>query len=171
MTFKFLILSSSAIFLTIFLAKRFGFIKSRTIPSKSHGPKAFVAARRITRDLADLSSYEFAGAEFNYEVVGESFQRDNLIGLIRSHKAFKTGEILAMADLISQPENEFDSTAVMVVVDGVQVGYIGKQDSPQVSAMIAASANGQMQVPARIGFDANSPSPLIGVYLALTLES
>ena len=110
------------------------------------------------------------GSDYNYEVVGESFQRDHLIALIRAHKAFETGEILATAVLEPEPMNEFDPTAVKVVVEGVQVGYIAKFDSAAVTKMIEKSGRKVYEVPAKIGFDANSPAPLIGVKIALTVE-
>ena len=110
------------------------------------------------------------GVDYNYEVVGESFQRDHLMALIRAHKAFETGEILATAVLEPEPTNPFDSTAVKVVVEGVQVGYIAKFDSAAVTKMIEKSGKKSYEVPARIGFDADSPAPLIGVKIALTVE-
>jgi hypothetical protein len=61
------------------------------------------------------------------------------MALIRSHKAFATGEILATAVLEPEPTNDFDSTAVKVVVEGVQVGYIAKFDSAAVTKMIKTS--------------------------------
>jgi hypothetical protein len=61
-------------------------------------------------------------SEYNYGVVGESFQRDHLMALIRAHKAFETGEIVTAAVLEPEPTNAFDSTAVKVVIEGVQVG-------------------------------------------------
>ena len=107
--------------------------------------------------------------EYEYEVVGESFQRENLLKLIRAHEAFDSGQIVATAVLEPEPTNEFDSTAVKVVVEGVQVGYIAASDSGVVTAMIKKSGKKNFEVPVRIGFDPNSPSPLIGVRLALTL--
>ena len=109
-------------------------------------------------------------SEYNYGVVGESFQRDHLMALIRAHKAFETGEILATAVLEPEPTNPFDSTAVKVVIEGVQVGYIAKFDSGAVTKMIEKSGEKSYEVPAKIGFDANSPAPLIGVKIALTVE-
>jgi imidazole glycerol phosphate synthase subunit HisF len=106
---------------------------------------------------------------YGYEVVGESFQRENLLMLIRAHEAFDSGQIVATAVLEPEPTNEFDSTAVKVVVEGVQVGYIAASDSGVVTAMIKESGTKSFEVPVRIGFDPNSPSPLIGVRLALTL--
>ena len=107
---------------------------------------------------------------YEYEVVGESFQRENLLKLIRAHEAFDSGQIVATAVLEPEPTNEFDSTAVKVVVEGVQVGYIAKFDSAAVTKMIEKSGKKVYEVPAKIGFDANSPAPLIGVKIALTVE-
>jgi NADPH-dependent curcumin reductase CurA len=127
-----------------------------------HGPEV----------VADSSSSELApdGVDYNYDVVGESFQRDHLMALVRSHNAFSVGEIFGTANLEPEPTNEFDPTAVKVVVEGVQVGYIPKFDSATVTQMIGKSAKKEMQVPVRIGFDTDSPQPLIGVRIALTVE-
>lgn len=125
-------------------------------------------------DFSDEVSVEsdesFDGVDYGYDVVGESFQRDHLLALIRSHKAFASGEILTMAILEPEPTNDFDPTAVKVVVEGVQVGYVAKFDSAAVSKMIAKSGKKTMEVPARIGFDADSPAPLIGVRIALVVD-
>ena len=110
------------------------------------------------------------GMDYNYDVVGESFQRDHLMALVRSHNAFSIGEIYGTAILEPEPTNEFDPTAVKVVVEGVQVGYIPKFDSPAVTQMIQENGKKSFEVPVRIGFDTNSPQPLIGVRLALTLS-
>jgi len=59
---------------------------------------------------------------------------------------------------------------VKVVVEGVKVGYIAKFDSGAVTKMIEKSGKKSYELPARIGFDAESPAPLIGVRLALTIE-
>ena len=133
------------------------FIKQAT--DAIHGPEVLLAPQ--------LSS---ENSDYNYDVVGESFQRDHLMALIRAHKAFETGEILATAVLEPEPTNEFDPTAVKVVVEGVQVGYIAKFDSAAVTKMIEKSGKKVYEVPAKIGFDANSPAPLIGVKIALTVE-
>jgi hypothetical protein len=108
-------------------------------------------------------------ADYNYDVVGESFQRDHLTALIRAHSAFETGEIYSTAVLELEPTNPFDPNAVKVVVEGTQVGYIPKFDSPAVTEMVKKSGKSSYEVPVRIGWDTNSPSPLIGVRLALTL--
>ena len=112
---------------------------------------------------------EVVSGGYESEVVGESFQRENLLKLIRAHEAFDSGQIVATAVLEPEPTNEFDSTAVKVVVEGVQVGYIAASDSGVVTAMIKKSGKKSFEVPVRIGFDPNSPSPLIGVKIGLIL--
>ena len=110
------------------------------------------------------------GIDYNYDVVGESFQRDHLTALVRAHNAFEKGEIYSTAVLELEPTNPFDSNAVKVVVEGTQVGYIPKFDSPAVTEMIKNSGKSVYEAPVRIGWDTNSPSPLIGVRLQLTVE-
>jgi hypothetical protein len=119
--------------------------------------------------LFDSGSQALDDSEYVYDVVGESYRRDNLTALIRAHKAFDTGQIFSTAVLEMEPTNEFDSSAVKVVVEGTQVGYIPKFDSPAVTEMIKKSGKKVYEVPVRIGWDTDSPSPLIGVRLALTL--
>ena len=126
-----------------------------------HGPEVSVANASNT----DAPN----GVDYNYDVVGESFQRDHLTALIRAHNAFESGEIYSTAVLELEPTNPFDSNAVKVVVEGTQVGYIPKFDSPAVTEMVKKSGKSSYEVPVRIGWDTNSPSPLIGVRLALTV--
>jgi len=120
-------------------------------------------------ELQSRSATNSKDIDYNYDVMGESFQRDHLVSLVKSHEAFNTGEILATAILEPEPTNPFDSTAVKVVIEGVQVGYIAKFDSGKVTEMIRRSGKKQYEVPAHIGFDTESSQPLIGVRIALTV--
>jgi hypothetical protein len=126
-----------------------------------HGPET------PTVDNSERESVDFG--DYNYDVVGESYQRDHLTSLIRAHKAFDTGVIFSTAVLEMEPTNPFDQYAVKVVVEGTQVGYIPKFDSPAVTEMIKKSGKSVYEVPVRIGWDTNSPSPLIGVKLKLQI--
>jgi hypothetical protein len=110
------------------------------------------------------------GDDYSYDVVGESFQRDHLVALIRAKNAFEVGELHCTAVLEMEPTNEFDPTAVKVMVEGVQVGYIAKFDSPAVTEMITKSGKKSYEVPARLGWGTDSPQPVIGVKLALTVQ-
>ncbi|CAN2189339.1 hypothetical protein MCEMRE239_00475 [Candidatus Nanopelagicaceae bacterium] len=144
----------------------------KSAPTTTERPDFFRQAAESTQspEVVLVNEMSDDDSEYNYGVVGESFQRDHLMALIRAHKAFETGEILATAVLEPEPTNPFDSTAVKVVVEGVQVGYIAKFDSAAVTKMIETSGKKSYEVPAKIGFDANSPAPLIGVKIALTVE-
>ncbi len=127
-----------------------------------HGPEVPVVSTAII-EAPD-------GVDYNYDVVGESFQRDHLTALIRTHNAFENGEIYSTAVLELEPTNPFDPNAVKVVVEGTQVGYISKFDSSAVTEMVKRSGKSRYEVPVRIGWDTNSPSPLIGVKIALVLQ-
>ena len=144
----------------------------KSAPASTERPDFFRKAAESTQGLEVVMVNEMSedDSEYNYGVVGESFQRDHLMALIRVHKAFETGEIVATAVLEPEPTNPFDSTAVKVVIEGVQVGYIAKFDSAAVTKMIEKSGKKSYEVPAKIGFDAESPAPLIGVKIALTVE-
>jgi hypothetical protein len=105
--------------------------------------------------------------EYTFDVVGESFQRDHLVQLIKNHKSTENGELYTTATLKLEPENPFDSTAVMVVIEDLQVGYIPKSQSAMMTDFIKAKGKTTLQVPARVGWDTESPQPLVGVRLKM----
>jgi hypothetical protein len=105
--------------------------------------------------------------EYTFDVVGESFQRDHLVQLIKIHNLADFGELYTTATLKLEPENVFDPTAVMVIIEDLQVGYIPKSMSAQMSDYIQAQGGNTLQVPARIGWDTDSPQPLVGVRLKM----
>ena len=105
--------------------------------------------------------------EYTFDVVGESFQRDHLVQLIKKHNLTDSGELYTTATLKLEPENAFDPTAVMVVIEDLQVGYIPKSFSPAMTDYIKAKGGKTLQVPARVGWDKESPQPLVGVRLKM----
>jgi len=105
--------------------------------------------------------------EYTFDVVGESFQRDHLVQIIKNTKSADLGEIYTTATLKLEPENPFDSTAVMVVIQELQVGYIPKSQSGMITDYIKSLGNTTLDVPARVGWDTDSPQPLVGVRLKL----
>ena len=105
--------------------------------------------------------------EYTFDVVGESFQRDHLVQLIKKHNLTDSGELYTTATLKLEPENAFDPTAVMVVVEDLQVGYIPKSFSGEMTDYIKAKGGKTLQVPARVGWDRDSPQPLVGVRLKM----
>ena len=107
--------------------------------------------------------------EYTFEVVGESFQRDHLVQLIKKHKAIEIGEIHTTDILELEPTNDFDPNAVKVLVEGLQVGYIPKSLSETATEYIKSLGKTTLEVPARLGWDTDNPQPLIGVMLALDI--
>ena len=105
--------------------------------------------------------------DYTFDVVGESFQRDHLVQLIKNHKSIENGELYTTATLVLEPENDFDPTAVKVMVEGMQVGYIPKSMSAEMTDYIKNKGSDTLDVPARIGWDTNSPQPLVGVRLKM----
>ena len=105
--------------------------------------------------------------EYTFDVVGESFQRDHLVQLIKKHNLPDSGELYTTATLKLESDNPFDPTAVMVVIEDLQVGYIPKPFSPAMTDYIKAKGGKTLQVPARVGWDRESPQPLVGVRLKM----
>jgi hypothetical protein len=105
--------------------------------------------------------------DYTFDVVGESFRRDHLVQLIKIHKSTQNGELYTTATLELEPDNAFDSTAVKVMVENMQVGYIPKSMSAEMTDYIKAKGGNTLDVPARIGWDTDSPQPLVGVRLKM----
>jgi hypothetical protein len=105
--------------------------------------------------------------EYTFDVVGESFQRDHLVQLIKKYKSIETGELYRSATLKLEPDNAFDQTAVMVIIDDLQVGYIPKSQSEMITDYIKSLGKTTLDVPARVGWDTDSPQPLVGVRLKI----
>jgi hypothetical protein len=55
----------------------------------------------------------------------------------------------------------------MVIVEDLQVGYIPKSFSGEMTDYIKAKGGKTLQVPARVGWDRDSPQPLVGVRLKM----
>ena len=105
--------------------------------------------------------------EYTFDVVGESFQRDHLVALIKKHNLTDVGELYTTATLKLESDNPFDPTAVMVIVEDLQVGYIPKPFSPAMTDYNKAKGGKTLQVPARVGWDKDSPQPAVGVRLKM----
>ena len=100
-----------------------------------------------------------------FEVVGESFQRDHLVALLKKHGAIQDGTFPTPAELVLEPTNDFDPTAVKVMVEGLQVGYIPKHLSADITKALKDQGVKEFAVDALLGWDSDSPMPLIGVKL------
>ena len=127
----------------------------------------FKKASQPTNNNFQIDAAQGAEEEYTFDVVGESFQRDHLVQLIKKYKSIETGELYTTATLKLEPENAFDQTAVLVIIDDLQVGYVPKSQSGMMTDYIKSKGGNTLQVPARAGWDTESPQPLVGVRLKL----
>jgi hypothetical protein len=124
-------------------------------------------AASTTTQAAAPQGQDQIDEEYTFDVVGESFRRDHLVQLIKKHNLTDSGELYSTATLKLEPTNDFDPTAVMVIVEELHVGYIPKSMSAEMTEYIKAKGGNTLQVPARIGWDRDSPQPLVGVRLKM----
>ena len=122
------------------------------------------------QDVVEDSEEESSDSErgYNFDVVGESFQRDHLIALLKKNKVIDIGQFQTQAMLELEPTNDFDPTAVKVMVDGLQVGYVPKTFSGDVTKLIQDKGVTEYNVPALLGWDNDNPMPAIGVKLDMS---
>lgn len=113
----------------------------------------------------DMDEEDYVESGYNFDVVGESFQRDHLVALLKKNKVIEVGEFATSAMLELEPTNDFDPNAVKVMVDGLQVGYVPKTFSGDVTRMMNDKGVTEFEVPALLGWDNNNPMPAIGVKL------
>ena len=134
-----------------------------TSQSPATPAQAYIATKGTPSGIVASQNIE----DYTYNVVGESFQHDHLVQLAQKHKAISEGSIFTSATLKLEPENVFDPTAVMVIVEGLQVGYIAKSQSGEMTATIKRMNTSEVEVPAHLGWDTENPQPYIGVQLML----
>jgi hypothetical protein len=143
-------------------------IKNPTPPAVPRLPE--VKPAQVSKPLSKRT-YESAPVKsriiYNYDIVGESHRRENLLEIINEHNAISIGKLHVEAILDPEPSNSFDKHAVRVLIEGKHVGYIPKTDSERIGNLIKKSGLGSMRVKARIGWDKNQTPQFIGVKIAL----
>ena len=122
-------------------------------------------SENLDSSAVDMSEEDYVESGYNFDVVGESFQRDHLVALLKKNKVIEVGEFATSAMLELEPTNDFDPNAVKVMVDGLQVGYVPKTFSGDVTRMMNDKDVAEFEVPALLGWDNNNPMPAIGVKL------
>lgn len=122
-------------------------------------------SENLDSSAVDMDEEDYVESGYNFDVVGESFQRDHLVALLKKNKVIEVGEFATSAMLELEPTNDFDPNAVKVMVDGLQVGYVPKTFSGDVTRMMNDKGITEFEVPALLGWDNNNPMPAIGVRL------
>jgi hypothetical protein len=118
-----------------------------------------------------VPTHVFKGDGYDFDIVGESHQRENLQALIAAAPASAqaSGEILGVAVLWPEPENKYDSDAVAVYIDGRKVGYISGDECAEMGELLDdCSASGRvLGARARIGWDSSRPDAPVGVRIEM----
>ena len=122
-------------------------------------------SENLDSSAVDMAEEDYVESGYNFDVVGESFQRDHLVALLKKNKVIAVGEFATSAMLELEPTNDFDPNAVKVMVDGLQVGYVPKTFSGDITRMMNDKGVTEFEVPALLGWDNNNPMPAIGVKL------
>lgn len=108
--------------------------------------------------------------EERIDVVGESHYQP----AIRSACDWKPGEDMlfeCMAELVPEPTNPHDKNAIMVKIDGQQVGYLSRRDAQELGPYIAKSIQQQGTGACRavIAGHADGETDNLGVFLHLNI--
>ena len=115
-------------------------------------------------EAEDDEYYQFS-EPFSFELVGESFYRDNLLAIIRKHNTFDQGELELDCIMQQEPNNEFDEFAVAVFAGGKKVGHVSKDYSYEVTTYLDELGVSGIKVKGVMGWATNNPTPPIGIRL------
>jgi hypothetical protein len=112
------------------------------------------------------------GGYYFRDVVGESFHRGELLALAKRGPSDQraNGEVYVTAEVVPEPDNQYDPNAIAVRIGGHVVGHIAKDRIPDVRKRIdKARELGRvgLEVPAVIGWDTEWKDAPIGVRLDL----
>ena len=86
-----------------------------------HGP--------VAREATKVDAFIFSRSANVVEVVGESFYQEALMALGRRRGELGVEQKEHMAALTAEPSNPKDPMAVQVQVNGLQVGYLDREDA------------------------------------------
>lgn len=86
--------------------------------------------------------------EYEFEVVGEAYYQPALQALAGNHGEHGS-ELLTTAVLVPDDGNQYDNKAVKVLIDGHNVGHLGREDARSYRRRLAAKKHGM--VPAQCG--------------------
>ena len=122
---------------------------------------AATAPDNLTKD------WHLGGAiDANQAVSGESHYMDALEAILGPSVGGHSRERAIIAVLVPEPDNQYDPNALMVIIDRQQVGYIPKDDAPEIGRRLDGKP---IAVAARVGAEA-APGSAIGVRIELLWE-
>ena len=101
------------------------------------GQAAEWEARRVRAEAAEaqwlgqLAVLGITVGDMGLDVVGESFYWSNLVALTQRYP-----DGLAVALLQREPDNQYDRNAIKVLIDGVQVGHLSRDDAEDYQTLL-----------------------------------
>jgi len=72
----------------------------------------------------------------DFEISGESHYQDALLVLAGARRTRAGAQIHCEATLVPDPANPYDPNAVAVMIGGLQVGWLRRQDAPTYNAAV-----------------------------------
>jgi HIRAN domain len=127
----------------------------------------FRRRRERSVEVVDVTPQVWVTMEERIEVVGESHYQP----AIRAACGWKGSEhdtlFECMAEFVPEPTNPHDPNAIMVKVDGRQVGYLSRRDAAEYGAYISQAIlqQGTGMCRAVIAGRANGETSNLGVFL------
>jgi hypothetical protein len=105
-------------------------------------------------------------ASFDFEVVGESFYKQNFLALQRNLELEDGTDWDEVATLIADPGNQHSTNAVAVFVSGLKLGYVPESIAPRVFTFLLQNG-GYAQADAAIYFSSEDGANSIWLDVAL----
>ncbi|MCZ0667474.1 HIRAN domain-containing protein [[Ruminococcus] gnavus] len=108
-------------------------------PVVSAPSKPVIPTKTDNFKVAGISSYMDNLMELAYENDDyEKTKKQIVDDFMYDEKIFQYDFLVSKVELIPEPENEYDSNAVKVVVDGVHIGYIKKGSCSRVKNLLSS---------------------------------
>lgn len=116
------------------------------------GERSAPSPRTRLRSRIEPESPVTLCGSYEVEVVGESHHQDELLELTGGRRRYGGVDVEAVADLVPEPANPYDPSAVAVVIDERAVGYIRRKDLEWLRSVIDDSLqlHGRVTCRARI---------------------
>jgi hypothetical protein len=73
------------------------------------------------------------------QVVGESRHQDALLAICGGRRHYEGIELETVAELVTHPGNAYDSNTIEVRIDGLTVGYLGRDDVAELYSLVVES--------------------------------
>ena len=99
-------------------------------------------------------------------MVGESYRQANLWKIVGREPCNDRIQHRCHAVLVAETDNEYDANAISVWVEGLQVGFLSREDAADYrSGLVRLTENGVVSLAATIVGGGHGGAPLLGIFL------